>query len=151
MELETFFTVQEQGRLFWYSCLFGIPIGIGFDLFRILRAVLPHNKVLVALEDLIFCMLYALFVAAFSYGFARGHLRWYYPAGNLLGFAVYYLTAGKVVMGVIRRILGLLRRIFRILTWPLSRVYALIREKTIPFFVGTLQKSNFVKKMRKNT
>lgn len=146
MGLESFFTASEQGRLFWYSCLFGIPIGIGFDLFRILRAVLPHNRVLVALEDLLFCMLYALFVSAFSFGFARGHLRWYFPVGNLLGFTLYYLTAGRVVMGVIHRILGILRRILRVLLLPFAKGYALIREKTISVFVGTLQKSKKAEK-----
>ena len=108
--------------------------------------MLPHNRVLVALEDLLFCMLYALFVSAFSFGFARGHLRWYFPVGNLLGFTVYYLTAGRVVMGVIHRILGILRRILRVLLLPFAKGYALIREKTIPVFVGTLQKSKKAEK-----
>ena len=104
------------------------------------------HRVLVALEDLLFCMLYALFVSAFSFGFARGHLRWYFPVGNLLGFTVYYLTAGRVVMGVIHRILGILRRILRVLLLPFVKGYALIREKTIPVFVGTLQKSKKAEK-----
>mgnify|MGYP000384153882 FL=1 len=104
------------------------------------------HRVLVALEDLLFCMLYALFVSAFSFGFARGHLRWYFPGGNLLGFTVYYLTAGRVVMGVIHRILGILRRILRVLLLPFAKGYALIREKTIPVFVGTLQKSKKAEK-----
>ena len=108
--------------------------------------MLPHNRVLVALEDLLFCMLYALFVSAFSFGFARGHLRWYFPVGNLLGFTLYYLTAGRVVMGVIHRILGILRRILRALLLPFAKGYALIREKTIPVFVGTLQKSKKAEK-----
>ena len=45
MELETFFTVQEQTRLFVLACLAGIPLGMLYDGLRILRAVFPHGKI----------------------------------------------------------------------------------------------------------
>ena len=50
MELETFFTVPEQTRLLLYAVLLGIPLGMGFDVLRTLRLLLPHGKLATALE-----------------------------------------------------------------------------------------------------
>lgn len=70
--------------------------------------------------------------------------------GNLLGFTVYYLTAGRVVMGVIHRILGILRRILRVLLLPFAKGYALIREKPSRF-LWELSKNRKRQKKVKNT
>lgn len=134
--LETFFTASEQLRLFGLSCLLGIPIGIAFDCFRALRLLIPHNRVLVALEDMLFLGLYGVFLMCFVMSMSRGELRWFYPVGNGLGFVVYHCTAGVVVVGVLRRLLGGVRRLFA----PLGRFLALICAKMKRLFVGTLQK-----------
>ena len=43
--LESFFTASQQLRLFVLSCAFGIPIGILFDIFRVIRLFFPHGKI----------------------------------------------------------------------------------------------------------
>ena len=50
MELETFFTVPEQTRLLLYAVLLGVPLGMCFDVLRTLRLLLPHGKLVTALE-----------------------------------------------------------------------------------------------------
>lgn len=148
--LETFFNASRQGSLFLISCLFGAPIGVFFDCFRAIRLLLPHNRLLVALEDLLFCFGYALFLICFTYTAARGDFRIFYVIGNGLGFAIYYCTAGTVVVGVIRRIATVLRRMLFWILRPFRALTALICEKTRPFFVRSLQKFRKTKKTAGN-
>lgn len=130
-DLESFFTVNQQARLFLISCLFGIPLGILFDIFRALRAVIPHNTLLVAIEDIICMAVYAVFMTAFTIVAARGDYRFFYTIGNLLGFMIYFFTAGNVVIGVIRKISGWLRRLFEIMLYPFRKLYGKIVHKCL--------------------
>ena len=57
---ETFFTVNEELRLFGLSCLMGAVVGAAYDVLRVFRIIAPHNGVLTALEDIGFLGLYAI-------------------------------------------------------------------------------------------
>lgn len=139
MELDNFVTVHEQTRLFLLSCLLGAPIGAVFDGFRVLRILVPHNRLLVALEDIVFFLLYGVFLLAFAMTLAQGELRVYYPIGNALGFTVYALTVSPVLLGLIRRLRGAILGAVRLIFSPIAKMFALICEKIRAVFVGTLQ------------
>lgn len=128
-DLESFFTVNQQARLFLISCLFGIPLGIFFDIFRALRAVIPHNTLLVAIEDTVCMAVYAVFMTAFTIVAARGDYRFFYTIGNFLGFMIYFFTAGNVVIGVIRKISGWLRRLVSAILSPFKKIGGKIVNK----------------------
>ena len=129
-ELETFFTVNEQTRLFLISCILGIPLGILFDIFRVIRTLLPHNTILVAIEDIFFMALYAVFMTAFTIVCARGDYRFFYTIGNILGFALYFFTAGNIILGVIRKISHWIHSFFRFISLPFRKISAKIFSKS---------------------
>ncbi|MBE6853383.1 MAG: hypothetical protein E7505_07885 [Ruminococcus sp.] len=110
MRLESFFTVGEQMQLFLISCLFGIPIGIFYDIFRVIRIILPHSSLLTAAEDVLFFVLYSVFIMSFTFSAARSEFRMYYIFGNIIGFAVYYFTIGRLVTGLFMRITLMIKR-----------------------------------------
>lgn len=122
LELESFFSVSQQAQLFLISCAFGIPLGILFDIFRVIRTILPHNTLLVAIEDILYMIIYAVFMTAFTIVCARGEYRFFYTVGNILGFAVYFFTAGNVIVGVIRKISGWVRKFFLIILSPFEKI-----------------------------
>lgn len=122
LELESFFSVSQQAQLFLISCAFGIPLGILFDIFRVIRTILPHNTLLVAIEDILYMIIYAVFMTAFTIVCARGEYRCFYTVGNILGFAVYFFTAGNVIVGVIRKISGWVRKFFHIILSPFEKI-----------------------------
>lgn len=95
MRLESFFTVSEQLNLFFICILFGIPLGLLYDVFRILRIILPHNALATAAEDVLFFIIYSVFIMLFTYTAARSEFRMYFIFGNLAGFFIYYFTARK--------------------------------------------------------
>lgn len=92
MRLESFFTVNEQLQLFAASCILGIPLGFLYDIFRVIRIIIPHNNFMTAVEDLLFFVIYSVFIMSFTYAVARSEFRMYYIFGNIIGFSLYYFT-----------------------------------------------------------
>lgn len=133
---ETFFSVDEELRLFGLSCLFGAAFGVVYDLFRTVRLLLPHNGAMVAAEDIAFLALYGVFLPAFASAAARGELRFYFALGNIIGFVLYIATVGTAVVGVMRRIAALLKKLIRVASYPFRRGYVFLRTKAKAKFVG---------------
>ena len=126
---ETFFTINEEVILFGLSCLFGIAIGICYDVFRTARIIFPHNTALVVIEDVIFLGGYTVFLSSFSSAMARGEMRFYYVVGNLIGFLIYFFTLGIVVVGVMRKIYSVVVKIFKVIIKPFRRIYIFLCRK----------------------
>lgn len=133
---ETFFSVSEELRLFGISCLFGAVIGVVYDIFRTLRLIVPHNSFLVAAEDILFLALYGVFIAAFSAAAARGELRFYFVIGNLIGFVLYLVTVGSVVIRTLRKLFTAMGAVFRFVLRPFKTCYVFVRKKATEKFVG---------------
>lgn len=134
---DTFLTIHEETLLFLASVLLGCGLGILFDLLRTLRMLLPHKSWFVALEDVLFLLVWAGAVVSFTSAFAKGDLRMYYILGNIIGFVLYRLILGNPVTSLLRRIFG---GIFRLLRWILRPVTALlvrIHRKCKSKFVGS--------------
>lgn len=148
--LETFFTVNEQTQLFLLSCVLGVPLGILFDVFRVIRSVLPHNTILVVIEDLLYMIIYAVFMTAFTIVASRGDYRFFYTIGNILGFALYFFTAGNIMLGVIRRIIGWIHSFLHLVSVPFTAVYSKICHK-MPSHSGRLYINDTNLKKNKKT
>lgn len=141
--LESFFTASQQLRLFLLSCLFGIPIGIVYDIFRTIRVVIPHGKILAALEDILFFALYGVFIMCFTVTAARSEFRFYFCAGNLLGFIVYFFTVGNLVVSVIKKIAVFIKKGIYFVFRPVG---VIILKGAAAFFVGIFKKKKNIKK-----
>ena len=134
---ETFFSVSEELRLFGLSCLFGAVFGVIYDIFRTVRLLLPHNGVLVAAEDILFLMLYAVFLTSFATAAARGEMRFYYVIGNAAGFTLYIFTLGSIVIRTMTKLITAIEVVLRVITCPFRQFFALLRKKAAFKFVGT--------------
>ena len=69
----------------------------------------PGKAVLLFFLDILYFLLAAVCAVLFIYRENAGMLRWYLPASMALGFAAWYLSAGKAVMRTAAVLLGLLR------------------------------------------
>ncbi|MBO5264770.1 MAG: spore cortex biosynthesis protein YabQ [Ruminococcus sp.] len=134
---ETYFTVHEQLTLFGASCLLGAALGVIYDAFRALRIALPHNKILVALEDIAFLLIYSVFIISFTSAAARGEFRIYFVLGSILGFTVYILTVGSAVIKIIRQLFKIFYSVINVILRPFKLIYVLIYKKVIAKFVGS--------------
>lgn len=144
---ETFFSIDEEIFLFGLSCLFGVIIGVCYDVFRTARILFPHNTVLVVIEDVVFMAGYAVFLSSFASVCARGELRFYYVVGNALGFIVYFFTFGSIIISTMKKIYFAVRKLIGIIFRPFRSVYVNLQEKANKF-VG--YSKNSVKKIKKS-
>lgn len=126
---ETFFSVNEEVFLFLISCLFGVAVGVCYDVFRTARIIFPHNIPLVVIEDVIFLSGYAIFLSSFSSAMARGEMRFYYVIGNFIGFIFYFFTLGTVVVGAMRKIFSAVNTLLSVVLKPFGKIYASVCGK----------------------
>ena len=106
-------TVQQELTRLAQSLQLGIPAGVLLDLFRTLRALLPHHPLTVFLEDALYTFLLCFLLQCFVWMYADTVLRWQYALGELLGLALYLLTAGTVWGRILRRLCAIRQKIFR--------------------------------------
>lgn len=125
--LESFFTSTQQLNLFLISCVFGIPIGVFFDIFRTLRILFKHGRIVVIIEDILFFIIYGIFIMCFTITAARSEFRFYYCLGNLLGFILYYVTVGHIAVSFLRTVI---LKIKKILQKPIGKFVRLCLKVT---------------------
>lgn len=89
---------------------FGIAMAVVYDVFRILRRIIPHNFVAVSTEDLIFWL--GLGIPAFYFVLLvnDGEFRLYFILGILLGIFVYRETVSRLIMFITELIVGKIRK-----------------------------------------
>lgn len=132
-------SISEQALEFLLSCLLGAVLGVLYDAFRILRAAIPHGRILTLLEDILFWALSAVITFFFLLLFSEGQVRLYILLGELLGFIVYYFTVGSLVIGaskwIIRQVKRFLRFLYRLFIRPFVRPFSFIFRKFRQGFV----------------
>lgn len=135
IEPETFMPVCRQTELFLLSVLLGGGMGVLYDVFRALRAIFPPigRTVPTAVCDTIFLLLCGLGLFLFSVLCGDGQVRGYYLIGAFLGMVIYLMTAGTVVIGIIRTVFGTVYRVlggfFRRLSKPFAMLFAMLFKK----------------------
>ncbi len=106
------FTNTEQLRELFLCAGVGFLLGAYYDVFRLLRLVLPSPAAAVFLEDVVFCVTSAATVFLFTLAVTDGVLRTYVFAGLAAGFTAYRSTVGRVIVRQTARLLTALRQFF---------------------------------------
>lgn len=134
--LDNFFSLSYECLLFLYSVILGAGLGIIFDVFRAIRAVIPHNSFFVAFEDILFILVWTFSLVIFSVELSGGNIRFFCFMGTLLGFTIYFFSIGKLVITFIRSVSSFIRRI---LNAVFGRIYSFLRR----CFVSVCQKVKY--------
>lgn len=137
-------TPENQGLLFLSIVLVGASIGFFYDIFRILRKVVPHGYIAVQIEDILFWLVTT--VATFYFILTRnfGEVRPFVLIAVACGMIIYFYTLSpiirKVTVVVINFVVKVVRAVFGVITAPLRFIYKLVA----PFI------KIFLKKRHKN-
>lgn len=102
------YTFQQCGCFF----VFGVLMGLCYECPRILRIIFKHNVAAVFIEDLLFFSLFGFFSFVLALWIGIGYFRIYYIVFELLGACCYFLTLGKLVNLLSRRLLGVVKNLF---------------------------------------
>jgi len=104
-------SIQHEMTVFWTFVLCGQILGAFFDFFRALRKKFPHNKAIVATEDIIFCT--AAFKVFFDicYVTNNGGLRWYIFASFICSSIIYFCLVSKYIIVMWNFLINLLLKL----------------------------------------
>lgn len=86
-----------------YSLLMGVLVTFVYDLFRILRRVIPHNWIFISLEDILFWMGCGVSVFLLMQRESNGMLRWFAVLGALTGMLLYRKCLGRYLVEILSR------------------------------------------------
>ncbi len=110
--------------VFWLYCfLTGIAITIVYDFLRILRNVVKHPYMMVAMEDIFFWIFVSVVLFLLLYHMNNGTVRWFAVFGLFVGMLFYKKIFGDFLVIFMSTILGrILHLVVRTLSVPLKLV-----------------------------
>lgn len=119
--------IAGEGWFLLHSLLLGIVISFTYDLFRILRRIVPHGVIVMSLEDLVFWMCTTAGIFYMLYYESNGMVRWFSVLGAAAGMLLYKKTLSKPFVAAVSGVVNwLLERIGKFLHWlftPLRSIY----------------------------
>lgn len=141
---------SNSGQLYnlFLSCGFGFLVGAYYDVFRVIRLMLPCRRGAVFFQDVFFFVTFAAATFLFDLTLTGGQLRFYLFIGMGAGFAAYHFTLGRFVMAFARTILQAIGCFFRLIwrgvCWPFRLAGRLLRR---PLMFLRAKGAAFVKKV----
>ena len=133
-----------QGWLFLYTVLAGAGIGIFYDIFRILRKIVPHNTFAVQFEDAVFWITATATVFFFMLNANFGEIRPFAILGMACGAVLYFATLSHFVLKILvtctKFAIKVTATAIKIITAPIRFIFNLIAlwvfRPTKNFLVG---------------
>jgi len=104
-----------QGLVFLFTVLLGAAVGLLYDIFRAIRKNVPHNAIVIFIEDIIFCAGATFFVFYFMFAQNYGEIRPFSLIGIAGGAILYFVTVSKIFLPFLSKILEL---ILKVALWP---------------------------------
>ncbi|NLK97587.1 spore cortex biosynthesis protein YabQ [Defluviitalea saccharophila] len=141
-------SISEQAQIFIAAVEAGIIIGIFYDVFRIIRKIIPHPDWLIQLEDLIYWIIVSGFMFFVLFSKNYGEIRGFALLGAFLGNVTYFFTFSiflmkisdwiiywikRIIRGLIRIVLIPIKIILKILSYPykwIARPMRILRVRT---------------------
>lgn len=112
-------SVSGQTMEFLYAALFGVALGVLYDIFAILRSYLPAKKVFSAVFDVLFWIIAIIALLAFVMLVSGGRMRWYVLLGSFLGIFLYKCTISALFFRSIRIIISVSVKLLNLSVRPL--------------------------------
>ncbi|NLC19898.1 MAG: hypothetical protein GX757_11935 [Clostridiales bacterium] len=107
-------------HFFAFCILWGGLVLLAYDFLRVIRRLIKHGNLLLALEDLIFWFIAGILIFAMIYRQNNGIIR---------GFAVMGMTAGMLLYNMLvgERLVNVIVKLIRILIKPIAALLRFIR------------------------
>ncbi|MGN0293309.1 MAG: spore cortex biosynthesis protein YabQ [Lachnospiraceae bacterium] len=102
-----FIVSQSASFLAFFCC--GVCAAAFFDLFRMLRKLLPHSRLAVALEDIIFWTVTGICAFLLLMIFQSGRLRIFLPIAFGMGSALWMAGFSRLLLGPVCRFILFLK------------------------------------------
>lgn len=94
--------ILEQLQILFHFFLLGIAITLVYDALRLLRFLIPHNYVVIAVEDLIFWIVTGFVVFDMFLRESNGSIRFFSIGGAVIGMLLKNKLTGKLKLSKIK-------------------------------------------------
>lgn len=105
--MDIFYFAKEMG-IYLSGIITGCVLGAVYDSIRVVRAVIPHGKVLTFAGDFLYVLFFSFVLFTFSTGLT-GEIRYFTLFGMLLGCLLERLLLGNFIVKAVRKISGFVR------------------------------------------
>ncbi len=127
--------LSAQTEIFLLSLGFGFLLGILYDIFRTLRLVISRSPSFTVFMDILYFVLCAFLIFCFNLVIDSGKIRLYVLLGDLLGWMIYYFSFGEISIRISNMSVLLVRKVFRVIFKPFSKLKSRIKRKNRKFVV----------------
>ncbi|MDR0958128.1 MAG: spore cortex biosynthesis protein YabQ [Clostridiales bacterium] len=125
-------SMGSQAAVFLTAAGAGFIAGIIFDIFRIIRKVLPSPAVITYLQDTLFFAVSAIITFYIMLNKNFGEIRPFVIAGCFLGAVIYFASLSILVMKASDAIISFIKKlamlIVRLVTAPLRLLIRLLKK-----------------------
>ncbi|MEG0942360.1 MAG: spore cortex biosynthesis protein YabQ [Angelakisella sp.] len=121
-------SIAEQTAMFLRALLLGGIIGVVYDVFRVTRVAFKLSWSMVLLEDLLFFLLSAILLWRYFLEQGSGEVRIFAVLGVLLGWLLYFLTVGSLVIRASGIIIGVIAKMIAAVMVPLWEICGFIKK-----------------------
>lgn len=97
------------------ALILGMQLGVVYDVFKILRIIGLNSKIATFFEDIIFFLVSTVSFFWFYMNVTEGKFRIYPVLVAVLGFFIYEVTLGKVVVFLMKKIVGAIKKAVKFL------------------------------------
>lgn len=117
-------SVYEQSEIFYFAFVFGLFLGVYYDIFRFFRYIGFTSKPAVIFQDIFFMSTAAVASFWFSQTTVGGHLRAFVIFAELAGILSYRYSIGMLSGFVFAAVRFVLRKISKILDFFGNKIIA---------------------------
>lgn len=120
-------SIYLEARLFLAAFLLGVILIFVYDVLRIIRRIIIHSLLIIAIEDFLFWCGTGLACFGLMFYMYQGRLRAFYFIGLFLGMALYYFNLSPVVVETVakalKKVIQILRNIIVFFVTPFIKKY----------------------------
>lgn len=138
--------VSDQLYIFVWAIIFGGLLGLFYDLIRVFRRILPHQKLAIGIEDLIFWCIAGITIFGYIFNTNDGVMRGFIFIGLSLGVAMYMLLFSRIFIEYMTKLIRTILKGIKItLIWIFKPISILLK----PISIFTKKTSRGLKKSEK--
>ncbi len=129
-------SIWQELDFLLHALLLGVMITVLYDTLRILRRIIKHGNIWIALEDMGFWIVCSICIFGMLMEENNGVLRWFAVLGSLLGMIVYKTTVSGpyvkyttlVIQWILQWLLKLVYLLLRPICFVLKKSYLFVRR-----------------------
>ena len=133
-------TIGKEALFFGISMLCGMGLILVYDLFRILRRLIPHGNIWIGIEDACYWIFCTGAVFLLLYWENDGMMRAFCFLGIGIGGAIYAFLLSRFVVKISVRILGSILKFFGKIIGVIGRPFVGTARKILNFLGKQLKK-----------